>query len=61
MHDAPARHHQVDVARADVLFAAQGIPVQNFTVEQIGDGGQVDMGVRPHIEPLPGAKVAGPM
>jgi len=34
--------------------------VHDLAVEQIGDGGQSDMRMRPHVEPLPARNSAGP-
>ncbi len=50
--DAAARRHPVDVAGIDFLHAAQRVAVHLRPVEQIGDGGQSNMGMRPHIDAL---------
>ena len=56
MHDAPARDHQVDLPRLDHEFVAERIAVQHFTLEQVGNGRQVDVRMRPYIDPLSGWK-----
>ena len=54
MHDAGARLHPVHCAWADRLFRTKTIPVQDFAFQQIGDGRQIDMRVRAHIDALIG-------
>jgi hypothetical protein len=49
MHDAAPGNHQVGRARFNALHAAQAVTVHQRTAEQIGEGGQPDMRVRPHI------------
>ncbi len=60
MGDAAPRRHPVDVAGTDVLHAAQRVAVHLRAVEQIGDGGQPDMGMGPHIDALAGRKFHRP-
>ena len=60
MHDAPPRDHQVDIARGYRLQTAQRVPVQDFTLKQIGHSGDVHMRVGPHIDPGTGGKAGGP-
>ncbi len=54
MDDAPARRHQIHIARRNHHLRAKRIPVADFAVEQIGDGGKADMRMRAHIEHLAG-------
>jgi hypothetical protein len=54
MNDPPPRGHPVDRTRADQLNGTETIAVQDFAVEEIGHGGEADMGMRPHIEAGPG-------
>src|SRR6476661_8600466 len=48
--DSPTRGHPVDSAGLDALFGTKAIPVQERTFEQIGDGRQADMRMRPHVD-----------
>jgi hypothetical protein len=52
MHDAASGGHPVDRARADRHLGPQAVAVQNFALEEVGDGGEVDMGMRAHVDPL---------
>ena len=60
MGDAAARGHPVDVARDDRLVRAEAVAVQDLALEQVGHGGEADVRVRPHVEPLPGQELARP-
>ena len=60
MDDALARGHQIDRARLDPWRDAERIAMVDRAVEQIGDGGEVDMRVRPDVHPLAGGSRAGP-
>ena len=60
MGDAASRRHPVDVAGLDLLHRAQGVAMHLSAVEQIGDGGQADMGMRAHIHALAGRKFHRP-
>ena len=53
MDDASACGHPVDVAGTDGLNHAQTVTVHQFALEQIGDRGQPDMRMRPHVDALP--------
>ena len=50
MDDAAARRHQVHVAGRDHHFGAERVAVPDLAVEEIGDGGEPDMRMRPHVD-----------
>jgi hypothetical protein len=50
MDNAAAGGHPVHRPGPDRLRIAQAVAVQDFSVEQIGDRGEADMQVRPHVE-----------
>ena len=50
MDNAAAGGHPVHRPRPDRLRIAQAVAVQDFSIEQIGDRGEADMRVRPHVE-----------
>jgi hypothetical protein len=50
VNDAAPGRHPVDRARPDRLHRAEAVAVQDLAVEEIGHGGEADMGVRPHVE-----------
>ena len=54
MDDAAAGGHQVHGARRDLESVALAVAVHDATVEQIGDGGKADMGMRTHVHALAG-------
>jgi len=62
MRDAAAGRHPVDLPWADGLLDTQAVAVGDLTLEQIGDSGQADMGVRAHVHRAGDArgKVHGP-
>ena len=60
MGDAAARRHPVDVAGLDFLHRSQRVAMHLRAVEQIGDGGQPDMGMRAHIDALAGRELHRP-
>ena len=49
MHDAAAGRHPVDGAGADLLHRAQAVAVHHGAVEQVSDGSQADVRMRPHV------------
>src|ERR1700741_4384007 len=53
MNDAAACRHQVDRARLDDRVAADAIGMLDRAFEQIGDGGEVDVGVRANVHSPP--------
>jgi hypothetical protein len=57
MDYAAPGNHEVDIAGADRLQASQGVPMQYFTFEQIGDRCQIDMWVGADIYTLPRRKI----
>ena len=60
MHDAAAGGHQVDVARMNGLGAAETVAMHDLAIEQERDGGEPDMGMRPHVDALAGAELDRP-
>ena len=60
MGDATAGHHQVNVAGADGLEAADGIPMENLALEQVGHGCYANVRMRAHIDALPRRKIRRP-
>src|SRR6185369_613623 len=60
MRDALACGHPVDRARLDRGERAEAVAVHDGAVEQIRDGGEPDVWMRPHVEPVPGAKLRRP-
>src|SRR5206468_7150769 len=54
MGDAAPRRHQIHRSRHDLLDIAFAVAMQDRAIEKIGDGREPDMGMRPHIHPLPG-------
>src|SRR6516165_2107122 len=54
MHDAAARCHPVHRAGADRHRGAERVAMHDLAVEQIGDGGEPDMRVRPHVDAVAG-------
>ena len=50
MDDAAARRHPVDRARFDRLHAAETISMNDRAGKQIGDRGQADMRMGPHVD-----------
>ena len=53
MNDAAARRHQIDRARLDYRHSAEAVAVANGAIEQIGDGRQIDVWMRPHVHAAP--------
>jgi hypothetical protein len=47
--DAPARRHQVQLARPDQLPAAEAVPVQHQALAQPADGLQADVRMRRNL------------
>jgi hypothetical protein len=56
MYDAASGVHPVDGAGTDRLHVSQAIAVGDHPFEQIGDGGEADMGMRADVDPLAGAE-----
>src|SRR5262245_30642327 len=57
MYDAAAGGHQVDLAWPDGLGAAERIAMHDLAVEQVGDRGETDVWMRPHIDAVAGAEL----
>ena len=57
MGDAVAGGHQIDRARLDRREGAERIAMVDRAGEQIGDGGEVDVRVRPHVDALAGRQL----
>ena len=49
MRDAAARGHPVHLARPDHLLDAEAVAMRDFSAEEIADGGEADMRVRPDV------------
>src|SRR5579885_1525261 len=60
MHDAAPGGHPVDLAGADGDRGAERIAVHDLAVEQVADGGEPDMRMRPHVEALAAAEFGRP-
>src|SRR4030095_9967406 len=60
MDDALAGRHQVDRARLDPLARTDRIAMVDGAVEQIGDGGEIDMRMRPHVHAFAGHQLRRP-
>jgi len=60
MHDAASGRHQVDVAGMDGRGAAEAVAMHDLAIEQKGDGGEPDMGMRPHVDALAGTELDRP-
>src|SRR2546428_12244617 len=56
MRNAAAGRHPVDRARPDRLHRPEAVPVQDLPLEQIGDGGEADVRMRPDVETPAGAE-----
>src|SRR5580698_9601645 len=54
MHDATPGGHPVHRARPDRHGGAETVAMHNFAVEQVGDGGEPNMRVRPHVDAVAG-------
>ena len=50
MRDAAARGHPVHLAGADRLLGADAVAMHDLAFEQVGDGRQADVRMRPHID-----------
>ncbi len=59
MDDAGARGHQIDRAGADHLVGAQTVAVLDRAVEQIGDGGEIDVRVGADVHAAAGRQTGG--
>src|SRR5262249_56024546 len=57
MNDAATRGHPIDLAWPDRRGGAKTVAMHDLAVEQEGDGGEADMGMRPHVDALAGAKL----
>src|SRR6516225_616287 len=57
MNNSAAGGHPVDLARADGRGGPQAVAMHDLAVEQIGHGRKPDMGVRPHVDSLPGMEL----
>jgi hypothetical protein len=54
MDDAAAGGHPVDVAGPDDLVRSEAVAVLDRALEEVGDGGEVDVRVRAHVHALAG-------
>jgi hypothetical protein len=55
--DAAAGRHPVDVAGRDRLDEAEAVAMDDFTREEIGDGGEADMRVRANVDAAAGREL----
>ena len=60
MNDAATRGHPVDLAWTDRGGGPEAVAMHDLAVEQEGDGGEADMGMRPHVDALAGAELRRP-
>ena len=60
VNNPPPGGHQVDRPRPDGLDHAQAVAMQDFPLEQVGDGGQTDVGMGTHLDALAGRKLGRP-
>ena len=60
VHDAAPRRHQVDLARPDRRRRAQAVAVPHLALEQVGDGGEPDVGVRAHVDAVADQELGRP-
>jgi hypothetical protein len=54
MNDAAPRRHPVHCAGPDRHRGAEAVAMDDFAVEQIGDGGKADMRMRPNVNAVAG-------
>ena len=59
MGDAAPGGHQVHRAGRDLQSIALAVAMKDRAFEEIGDGGQADMGMRPHVHALPRDELRG--
>src|ERR1700722_10718732 len=59
MSNAAPRGHQVHCAGRDFHRIALAVAMENASLEQVSDGRQPDMGMRPNIHPVAGEKLRG--
>src|SRR5688572_7506044 len=50
VRDAATRDHPVYFARADALHRPHAVSVQHVALEEVGDGGEADVRVRPYVD-----------
>jgi hypothetical protein len=60
VHDSAARRHQVELARLDGQRGAETVAMHDLAVEQIGDRGEPDMGMRAYVDSGPDEKLGRP-
>ncbi len=56
MNDAAAGGHPIDRAGTDDLGGSKAVAMHDFAGQQVGDGRQPDMRMRPDVEPGSGAE-----
>src|SRR6476659_2980342 len=59
MNDAATRGHPIDLAWTDRGVGPETVAMDDLAVEQEGDSGEADMGMRPYVDALAGAKFSG--
>src|SRR6516225_6870878 len=60
MDDPAPRGHPVHRARPDRHGAAEAVAMYDLAVEEIGDGGQADMRMGPHVNAVAGLEYGRP-
>ena len=59
MSDTTPRRHEVHCARHDLLDVTFAVPMQDASIEQVGDRSEADVRMRPHIQAVPGNELHG--
>src|SRR5690348_15692293 len=59
MNDTTSGGHPVHFTRLDRDRRAEAVTMHDLTIKEVSDGGQSDMRVRPHVEPVAGAEFRG--
>ena len=60
MHDAAPGRHQIDLARTDGERRAQAVAMEHLALEQVGDRGEADVRMRPHVDALADQELGRP-
>src|SRR5262249_36557155 len=57
MHNSTTGSHQVDLAGPNGQCRPEAIAMRDLTIEQVGDGRETDMRMRPDVDPVPREKL----
>ena len=57
MNDAASGGHEIHRTRRDLLDVSLAVAMQDLAVEEVGDGRQANVRMRPNIQPLPSDKL----